>query len=121
MKDDVEDFFSELAEQGHVAMLAATTGTVRFDLVDGDRTDHWRVAITRGRVDVEHRGGPADCGVRADRVWFERLLRGEENAIAAVLRGALDIEGDVEVLFAVQRIFPGPAGRVPQGEGSVWR
>ena len=56
--------------------------------------------------------------VTADRRLFERLCRGEENAMAAVLRGALVCSGDVELLFAIQWIFPGPP-RERQPQSSV--
>jgi putative sterol carrier protein len=103
-----EEFFQELGRRGHEPLLAKVTGSVRFDLVDDGRTDRWLVAVDQGGTTVSHGGGAADCTIRADRALFERLCRGEENAIAAVLRGALVCTGDVELLFAIQRIFPGP-------------
>jgi putative sterol carrier protein len=108
MDDDVTRFFHDLEERGDDPVLTKTAGRVRFELVDGGRTDRWTVAIDKGRVSAAHRGGPADCTVRADRAWFARLSRGEENAIAAVLRGALEVTGDVELLFAIERVLPGP-------------
>lgn len=113
--DGVVEFFRELGRRGHEPLLAKVTGRVRFDLVDGGRTDRWLVAVDRGGTAVSHKGGPADCTIRADRALFERLCRGEENATASVLRGALVCSGDVELLFAIQRIFPGPPrGRRPE-------
>jgi putative sterol carrier protein len=106
--DGIVEFLQELDRRGQEPLLAKVTGRVRFDLVDGGRTDRWLVAVDNGGVAVSHQGGPADCTIRADRGLFERLCRGEENAIAAVLRGALICTGDVELLFAIQRIFPGP-------------
>jgi putative sterol carrier protein len=108
--DGIEEFFRELGRRGHEPLLAKVTGRVRFDLVDGGATDRWLVAVDKGDVSVSHKGGAADCTIRAERALFERLCRGEENAIAAVLRGALACSGDVELLFAIQRIFPGPPG-----------
>jgi predicted lipid carrier protein YhbT len=108
MSDDVVEFFRELGRRGHEPLLAKVAGRVRFDLVDGGRTDRWLVAVDKGDVTVGHEGGQADCAIRAERALFERLCRGEENAMAAVLRGALACTGDVELLFAIQRIFPGP-------------
>jgi predicted lipid carrier protein YhbT len=104
----VVDFFQELDRRRQEPLLAKVTGRVRFDLVEGARPDRWLVAVDKGGVAVSHTGGPADCTIRADRALFERLCRGEENAIAAVLRGALVCTGDVELLFAIQRLFPGP-------------
>ena len=111
MSDDVVEFFEELGRRGHEPLLAKVTGRVRFDLVDGGRTDRWLVAVDKGDTVVSHQDGLAECTIRAERALFERLCRGEENAMAAVLRGALACTGDVELLFAIQRIFPGPPHR----------
>jgi hypothetical protein len=43
-------------------------------------------------------------------VVLEGVARGELNAMAAVLRGELVIEGDLQILMIVQRVFPGPPG-----------
>jgi putative sterol carrier protein len=106
--DGIPEFFEELGQREHEPLLAKVTGRVRFDLVEGGGPDRWLVAVDKGDTTVWHNGGPADCTIRADRALFERLCRGEENAMAAVLRGALVCSGDVELLFAIQRIFPGP-------------
>jgi putative sterol carrier protein len=111
MADDVTRFFRELEQRGDDPVLTKTSGRVRFELVDGRRTDRWTVTIDQGHLSAAHKGGPAECTVRADRAWFARLSRGEENAIAAVLRGAVELTGDVELLFAVERVFPGPTQR----------
>jgi predicted lipid carrier protein YhbT len=117
MSDDVVEFFEELGRRGHEPLLAKVTGRVRFDLVDGGRTDRWLVAVDKGDITVRHEGGQADCRIRAERALFERLCRGEENAMAAVLRGALVCTGDVELLYAIQRIFPGPPREQPAMRG----
>jgi predicted lipid carrier protein YhbT len=104
----IVEFFEELGRREHEPLLEKVTGRVRFDLVDAGRPDRWLVSVDKGDTRVLHKGGPADCTVRADRALFERLCRGEENALAAVLRGALVCGGDVELLLAIQRIFPGP-------------
>jgi putative sterol carrier protein len=120
--DGVVAFFEELGRRDHEPLLAKVSGRVRFDLVDAGRPDRWLVAVDKGDTTVLHKGGPADCTVQADRRLFERLCRGEENAMAAVLRGALVCSGDVELLFAIQRIFPGPPReRQPQSSVRGWR
>jgi putative sterol carrier protein len=118
MSDDVVEFFEELGRRGHEPLLAKVTGRVRFDLVDGGRTDRWLVAVDKGNIAVSHRGGLAECTIQAERALFERLCRGEENAMAAVLRGALVCTGEVELLFAIQRIFPGPPRDRPAMSGA---
>lgn len=110
MADGVQEFFQELGSKGHQPLLAKVIGTVRIDLVDNSgATDHWLVAVDRGNFTIVHEMANANCIIRADKALFEQLITGEENAIAATLRGALICTGNVELLFAIQRIFPGPA------------
>jgi putative sterol carrier protein len=109
--DATEEFFADLASRGHELALEKTTGTIRFDLTGGERTTRWLVAIEKGDVNVSHRNVKADCVVRVDRTLFDGIASGEANALAAVLRGAMDIEGDRGLLLAFQRLFPGPPRR----------
>lgn len=112
MTDAVQEFFQELESKGHQPLLGKVKGTVRIDLWnDNGATDHWLVAVDRGDFAIAHETANADCILRADKALFEKLITGEENAIAATLRGALLCTGNVELLFAIQRIFPGPAAQ----------
>lgn len=110
MEDVVQEFLQELESKGHHPLLGKVKGTVLIDLRnDNGATDHWMVAIDRGDFAIAHETANADCIIRADKALFEKLITGEENAIAATLRGGLTCTGNVELLFAIQRIFPGPA------------
>lgn len=104
-------FFEGLRQQRHVPALERLTGRVRFDLADPDRTDRWLVSVDRGDVAVSRRGGRADCVVSADKDVFEGMATGRVNAMSAVLRGLLGVEGDLNMLVLFQRVFPGPARR----------
>jgi len=53
------------------------------------------------RDDVE-----ADCVVRVDRALFDAMASGRLNALAALLRGVLFVEGDPMLLVLAQRLFP---------------
>ena len=108
MTDATTDFFRALGERGHEPALEKVTGTIRFDLTGGQRPARWLVAIGTGDVSVSRKRGKADCLVRVDRMLFDRIASGEANAMAAVLRGAIDVEGDRALLVAFQRLFPGP-------------
>jgi hypothetical protein len=110
--DDADRFFDDAG--GRQPLLAQVVGTVRFELVDGDEADEWTMTIERGAVTIVHEGLDAICRVRCDRDLFLRLCRGEANAFTAVLRGELLCAGDVDLLFAVQRLFPGPQPAVTQ-------
>jgi putative sterol carrier protein len=109
MTDPTAEFFGELGRRGHERLLEKATGTVRVDLVDGKRTERWLVSLTKGDVAVSRRNAAADCVLRADKRLFDGMVSGDVNAIAAVLRGALVLEGDVGLLVLFQRLFPGPA------------
>jgi putative sterol carrier protein len=109
MTDATTAFFQELAARGCESALAEISGTIRFDLRDGDsRMVRWLVTISDGDVGVSHRNAKADCVVRTDQAIFDRIVKGEANAMAAFLRGAIDLEGDRGLLLAFQRVFPGP-------------
>ena len=104
--EPTREFFTRLAEQQQPA-LGSVTGVVRFDIDDGERTEHWHLQIRKGDITVSHEGPEADCVIRADIATFDAILTGRMNAMAAVLRGAVTIEGKVILLTALQRLFPG--------------
>jgi len=108
MTDLAEKFLEELGRRGHEPLLTKLSGTVRFDLVDGSHTDSWLVTIDKGDVTVSHEPAAADCTIRGDKELFDALAAGRRNAVSSVLRGALTVSGDVELLFGIQRIFPDP-------------
>jgi putative sterol carrier protein len=102
------EFFNALRSRGHEPMLEKTTGTVRFDLSNGKRTERWLVSINKGDLAVSHASGPADCTVRGPKKLIDKIVSGEVNAMAAVLRGALAVEGDTLLIVLLQRVFPAP-------------
>jgi putative sterol carrier protein len=109
MTDATAEFFDALAERGHEPLLENATGTVRFDLKDGRKTDRWLVTVLKGDLAVSRRNLRADCVVSADKALFDGIASGKTNAMAALLRGAVRLEGDVELMAHFQRLFPGPA------------
>ena len=108
MADPTSEFFDELGRRGHEPLLKKTSGTLRFDLRDGKRTDRWLVDVKKGDVAVSRRNVRADCVVSADRALFDDVASGKTNAMAAMLRGAMGVEGDVQLLVPFQRLLPGP-------------
>jgi putative sterol carrier protein len=109
--DPISDFFEGLAKRGREPRLAGATGSIRFDLDDDERAQQWRVDVRRGVVAVSQAGGPADCSVRTDASLFDDLVSGRANAMAAILRGKVVIDGDPVFLILFQRLFPAPTGR----------
>lgn len=109
--DPTARFFDELAVRGHEPLLRKATGRTRFEIVDGGRVRRWRVAVSGGDLTVEPGAGEADCVIRVDRKLFDGVVSGRRNAVAAVLRGEIRVDGDWRLLVAMQRLFTGPRRR----------
>ena len=116
--DSVEAFFEELASRGHEPLVRKVTGSARFDVGDGKRTERWSVTIDKGEIRVSRKNAAADAVVRADKASFERAVVGDLNLMAAVLRGEVVVEGDPRLLVVIQRLFPRPSGRRPRRKSS---
>ena len=110
--DATTAFFQQLQRHSHQPALSRLTGTFRFDVQDGSRhTVHWRVTVDKGDVAVSKDNAAADCIVRADKAVLEDVLTGRKNAMAALLRGALEVSGEPGMMILFQRILPGPSRR----------
>ena len=108
MPEATAEFFERLGRTGHEPLLEKATGRIRFELVNGKQTERWLVALDKGDVAVSHKSGQTDCNVRTSKALFEEIVNGRENAMAAVLRGAVEVYGRPELLMLFQRILPGP-------------
>ena len=106
MSTSTDRFFDRLASGESVAVLGSTKGTIRFDLLDGKRTEHWHVALNRGSVAVTRADDPADCVIRSTRSVFDEIADGRMSPLPAALRGQVGIEGDQTLLVRFQRLFP---------------
>jgi putative sterol carrier protein len=101
-------FFETLAGRKHEPLLEKVSGSVRFDIANGEQTDHWMVTVREGDVEVTRDDSDADSIVRASRNIFDLLATGRENAFAALLRGQASAEGNLELPVLLQRLLPGP-------------
>jgi putative sterol carrier protein len=106
--DPTARFFEQLAARDHEDLLRKANGCTRFDIVAGRKTDRWYVTIDNGDIVVTRQPSHAHCVVRADKAVFDKVTGGKVNAVAAVLRGDLEVEGDWRLLVRMQRLFPGP-------------
>ncbi len=119
MADPVGEFFRRLAERGHEPLLQNVSGTLRLELVDGERVEDWHLTIENGDVAVSRHDAEADAVVRTSKALFEGMTAGRVNAMAAALRGALVPRGNLALVVSFQRLFPGPAAsRAKAGPGS---
>ncbi|GGK42058.1 hypothetical protein GCM10010124_38560 [Pilimelia terevasa] len=80
--------------------------TVKF-VIPGPGGCSWLVRADCGQGERPPRDGP-DCVVTATEPVLRALLTGRANTLAAVLRGEVAVSGDLDVLVALQRLFPGP-------------
>jgi putative sterol carrier protein len=98
-------FFDALGSWGHEPSLEKVNGTVRFDLVNGKKTERWLIAIRKGDVSVSHRNVAADSVIRMTKAAFERMASGETNIFPALLRGEVVLEGDYRLLIVLRRLL----------------
>ena len=117
MIDSSAEFFEDLGRRGREPLLAKAAGTIRFDLVDGARTDRWLVTVDKGDVSVSRKKAAADCVVHADKALFDAIASGEANGMASMLRGELTYEGDPSLFLLLGRVFPAPATQAAKTGG----
>ncbi|HEY0699646.1 MAG TPA: SCP2 sterol-binding domain-containing protein [Micromonospora sp.] len=105
--DPTAEFFERITH-GRPAMLADDmTATLRIDLEHEERTAHWFMSIDRGTVRVTQEWRAADAVLRTSKEFFDRLVRGEANLFAALVRNAIINEGDVAVVAQFRKMLTG--------------
>lgn len=107
MPASMDEFFDDLKRRGHEPRLKRVSATVRFDITDGERTEHRLIMIDHGDIRVSLGDEPADCVISASRAVCDDVVSGRTSALAALLRGAAAIEGDMELMVLTQRLFSG--------------
>jgi putative sterol carrier protein len=110
MVDATTEFFEGLRGR-HEHFLETTSGTLRFEIRNGKRTERWFVSIDKGDIDVSHKNARADCTLRSSKNVFDGIATGAVNPLAALLRGQIFAEGNTRVLVRFQRLFPAPPPR----------
>lgn len=106
-----EMFLDGLARRGHVPWLEHEHGRLRLEVVFGECVRQWTVIFDDGDIAVSQDESDADGVLRADHVLFDRAVCGEENTLAAWLRGEISYTGSIELLAELGRLFPGPPGQ----------
>jgi putative sterol carrier protein len=109
--DATQRFFEQLARHGHEPLLEKASGVMRFDLTEGEQTEHWLLVIKDGDVRITRDVGDADAILHADRTVFNKIAIGELNALVALLSGQAAVDGDLELAVMLQRLLPGPSSR----------
>ncbi len=89
---------------------------VRFDVKDGQTDSALAPHREEGRhLGVSRKNAAADLVIRCERALAERLFTGKANAMSAVLRGELTVEGSADLLVLIQRLLPRPRARPSEG------
>jgi putative sterol carrier protein len=99
------EFFDELGRRGHEPLLRRVTATIGFEVTDEAQTEHRLVVIDRGEVRVAVDEAAADATLSCSPAEFDDLVTGRTSPMASLLRGALTLDGDPELLVLAQRLF----------------
>ena len=107
------EFFDHLGRRGHEPLLRRVSAVVGFEIGEGAETEHRLVTIERGdlRVSADDgaedptEDGAADGTFTCSRAEFDDLVCGRTNTMASLLRGALTVTGEPELLVLAQRLF----------------
>jgi len=106
--DVILDFF-ESVHGSHPEVPDTITGSLRFDLENGKRSECWRVTLNKGVVSSARSNASADCVVHTDKATLAAIIEGRANAMAALLRGAVRVEGQALLMAYFRRLFTEPA------------
>ncbi len=109
-EDVIATFFEAIAGP-HPEVPKTISGSLRFDLENGKRGEHWRVTFAKGVVSTARSNAAADCVLRTDKPTMEEIIQGQVNALAALLRGAMTVEGQVLLLALFRGLLTAPAAR----------
>lgn len=106
--DATSTFFETMEHQHHLPLLEKLDGAIRFDITSGKTAEHLRITFNHGDIEAAQETSEADCVFRADRALFNDILLGEQNVMAAFLRGDVQVEGDPHYVMSIQRLLPSP-------------
>jgi hypothetical protein len=109
MSDPTAEFFDTLGQRRHERLLEVE-GTIRFDLPGERETEHWFLEISHGDVSVSRDTRAADLVVRTDRGFFNKIVTGEANMLAAWIRNEVIFEGSLPLGRAFELVLPSPPG-----------
>lgn len=110
MGDATARFFDDLAARGRHLLPSKDNGTIRFDLADRERTEHWMLEIRHGDVSVSREIREADCITHVDHDLFDKIVTGEESWLPSLFRGTFVVKGDLRLLTEFRKLLSGQPG-----------
>jgi len=105
----IETFIEGIAGEPQ-PLLSGTSGKLLFEIRDRDATNHRLFEVDKGVVAMRtgDHTTEADATVTGERALIDDIAQGRANAMTAMLRGDLVVEGNAELLVLFSRLFPGP-------------
>ncbi|MEH1169579.1 hypothetical protein V6V47_29785 [Micromonospora sp. CPCC 205539] len=110
MTEATERFFESLPTRAPEVLGGLALGTLQIDLATDHWTEHWLVRMRPGIVQISRNRGPADAIWFSSAALFDRLVTGEAQGVAAVLRNESTFSGNVVLFLSFRRFFPDPPG-----------
>ncbi|MEQ9286798.1 MAG: SCP2 sterol-binding domain-containing protein [Cyclobacteriaceae bacterium] len=95
--DNMTDKVKSLASEKGGAINAK----IKFQFEEG----HIYLDDTTSPTLVSNENNPADCTVKVSLSNFEKLIKGEMNAMGAFMLGKLKVEGDMSVAMKLSSLF----------------
>ncbi|MET7952234.1 SCP2 sterol-binding domain-containing protein [Micromonospora sp. NPDC005324] len=111
----IERHFARL-DGTHYPSLSSTTGSLRFDVSCPGGSRYWWVETRDGNVEVSDKNDSADCIVVADEEPMARVVTGEDNAIALLVRGTIAVSGNLLLFLKLQKVLLGPTAQVTEAQ-----
>lgn len=105
MAENTRAFFQEIANRAYDPALRGIKGTCRFEIADAGT---WVLSMQDGALIVTEMPAEAELVLTSNAQEFDRIVRGEDNAVIAVLQGKLAITGRLILFPLIQRFFPAP-------------
>ncbi|GGM13169.1 hypothetical protein GCM10012279_34170 [Micromonospora yangpuensis] len=99
-----------MPERAPAVLRSPVHGTMQIDLDHGEQTEHWQVVLAPGKAEVRRGQTESDTTWFCSADLFERLVTGERQSIAAMLRSETTIVGNVVLFLAFRGFFPSPPG-----------
>jgi len=92
-------FFEHLAPAD---LSGVTAATYRFDIADAGS---WCLVVDDGQVAAVESTAEAACVLKLSEEAFLKIVRGEQNAMTAVLTGTLKVDGDLGLAAKLEKLL----------------
>ncbi|MER7334691.1 MULTISPECIES: SCP2 sterol-binding domain-containing protein [unclassified Micromonospora] len=108
MTDPTADFLGRLGRRPATPITMKARGIIRLDVERDAGTEVWFVTLRDGTTQVSRQDRQPDLVIRGHQTLFDRLVRGQAQLYAALMRNEITVEGDLALLSSFERLLPGP-------------